>query len=247
MDDRETLVEGLLGVGRNQHRLAAFGAAAHAYQEAWGLLADGGDRRGEAEALLAWGLAHWAEGECERARSCFEQAAAIAAELGQPATGLEAATRNMLGTIALSTDDVDAALREHGRALTLAVGAGDAAAEANALLGLAAAHTAAGQPERGLAYYEQALQVGRTAGEARRRLLGVAGAGPGRRGARRGRGRPTPVCRRDCGGAGGGRATRRGPCTRRTRRAGFHGRGLERCDGGVRGGDRRAGRTRAGA
>ena len=101
----------------------------------------GATAAGEAEALLAWGQAHWAEGECGARPVMLRAGCGDRGRVGAARDGARSDHANMLGTIELSTADLDAALREHERALALAVGAGDAAVEAERAARIGRGHT----------------------------------------------------------------------------------------------------------
>jgi DNA-binding SARP family transcriptional activator/tetratricopeptide (TPR) repeat protein/DNA-binding XRE family transcriptional regulator len=151
--DGEAHVLGALG--EIEHDRGELDHARRHLDEALALHRDVGDRFGEGYVLGTLAAVHRDAGRPDQALDLARTALTLAGEIGH--LSAEARIRNILGRVHLRLGDRREASDQHRHALDLARQTSTRAAEAGALLGLAAVH--AGRPRESLDYAERALTL----------------------------------------------------------------------------------------
>jgi tetratricopeptide (TPR) repeat protein len=116
-----------------------------------------GGRADEAEVLAYRGDLELSAGRHGEALGCYEQAWAIARDIGF--RGLQAHARNGAGAVLRAVGDLEPAMRMHDDALAIAVAVGDRLQEARALDGLAQVRLDAGDPAQARRLWRRALLI----------------------------------------------------------------------------------------
>lgn len=164
----------LLNVAIVHHRLGDRAAAANALDR---IFAAGGvaiPERYRAEAAYLRAHLDFEVGDIARARNWIERAQTLCTEANCDVLGR---LPNLKARMALARDDVSTAEAEARRGLDVNRRRGDAVEEANSLRLLADAVARRGQYPQAFAFYEQALTLDKNAGEPRKIVLDLIGAG----------------------------------------------------------------------
>lgn len=156
----------LAGLGTTRWRLGRYPETADALRQALAAFRGAGDLAGQGWALGNLGHVHRHLGEDDVARTCFEEAGAVALALA--GGGVEAAPRGVmyepLGRYPVTYAAAAEAVTMSRQVLALARALGDRVSEANVLVSLGALHREAGNHQEALDQLRQALVIMRGIG-----------------------------------------------------------------------------------
>jgi non-specific serine/threonine protein kinase len=152
-----TRAKAYTALGGLTYWLADADATDHAYQAAAGLYREAGDRGAEAEAVYNLAFVPTMTGDIPEARRRFEASLAFAREVGRP--DLVALSGSSLGIAAQMVGEPEVALTLLDEAVAYFRAADDRFHLADALVGLAAAHSLLPEPVSGRTAYQEALRI----------------------------------------------------------------------------------------
>ncbi|WP_217208804.1 tetratricopeptide repeat protein [Streptomyces sp. AC550_RSS872] len=156
----------LAGLGTTRWRLGRYPETADALRQALAAFRGAGDLAGQGWALGNLGHVHRHLGEVDAARTCFEDAGAVALALVRG--GVEAAPRGVmyepLGRYPETYTAAEEAVTMGKQVLALARAFGDRVSEANVLVSLGAVHREAGNRPEALEHLLHALEIMRETG-----------------------------------------------------------------------------------
>ena len=152
-----TRAKAYTALGGLTYWLADAGTTDRAYKAAAGLYREAGDRGAEAEALYNLAFVPTMTGDAPEARRRFEASLAFAREVGRP--DIVALSGSSLGVAAQMAGEPGVALTLLDEAVAFFRAADDRFHLADALVGLAAAHSLLPEPASGRTAYQEALRI----------------------------------------------------------------------------------------